>query len=163
MKSRQFRRYIYAAAAAVLLSAAPLSATTYIWAGGGGAANPNWSNPNNWVSGISPASSASTDIIFGNAGAAYFPVQDAGSPFSLRSLSFDMSGYSLAIDSLYFPTAGFLHFNASFSQITTPHPTTSMEITSDLTIDGNGNAAINALIRGVATLASSRPALALSH
>src|SRR5688572_3535121 len=121
---------IAAAALAALLSAAPALATTYAWAGGGGAANPNWSNPNNWINGVPPASNINTDIIFGNAGAAFFPVQDAGAPFTLRSLSFDMSGYSLAINSLFFQTPGFLHFNASSSQITTPHPTTSIEITS---------------------------------
>ncbi|MFO0801905.1 MAG: MBG domain-containing protein [Gemmataceae bacterium] len=87
---------------------------TFTWSGGGGVANPNWSNPANWVGGIAPTGlpqplGVYDDLVFSSSGATRLANNDIlnGIFNSMSFSSAGSNGYTLTGNSLTLGVAGF--------------------------------------------------------
>lgn len=95
----------------LLLSAAPVLSPAWVsaqsvWTGGAGPSIIAWNNPNNWLGGVPPVSSVSTQVFFDGSVSS---IQDLGNPFTLNALVFAdsvssvLSGSTINLSS---PSAG---------------------------------------------------------
>ena len=115
------RACILAAWLAAVLPFPLARATTYTWDGGlshsNVTVNNDWTTPNNWAGGLSPASASDTDLEFAGSAFRTTSNNDIADPFTLRSLTFDagttaytLTGGALDLD------AGGLTQNSTASQ-----------------------------------------------
>src|SRR4051812_46116167 len=80
-----------------------LAPASFIWTGGGGAANPNWSNPANWLTGAPTGlglANQPEDLSFGTFAPAAFrnatnDIAPNGGAAKFNSITISASGYDL--------------------------------------------------------------------